>query len=709
MKGLVLRVDRTASGSVLGTVAGSAKENLRVDETTITAYTADDEIPGVTDVELVLRARRVKQMTHGQYKAIRQSAIDMGLPPEAASNLPWLAADPQAMVSALRAAPSREEIIARGVLGIAIEADVMTSMIMRSLENMRAEEHRYRGTFRLPRYTSTDDNTALRADLSGQPSAAAAATFISEQLEVVDALINRFSPYGDDIRRNGIRRGGVLFPVVIDLPGEQRIGGFDSTDCYSRTLFAQHHSGITVSGVLESWLIYPPATPGEFRDHPLKAARDKLVAVAENIVNGEPVSTADRGAVLRAVMPKTTLVLKVRDTDGLGIDEIRRRLVSERHLDKQLEFTTNTKNETRAEAVITELARRGLLPNCPGLTSQDVFSLLENPREIIASRSLHRDDVAAAAAAVFLPQPRSATDRVIFPAIASRGVITPNERTNWLRSELAAQVITRAVEGGLEQRDLRKSALERALRNPRLRGISTIDDRPVADLLAAALIELREFNKARQRGESPTWGDAMQQLALRGGFYLFFGEEVALGRAPVGGQKGDDNREPNQIIETLGTLEVGLNQLAQAVYDGRNNLAVRSLHDGVPAQDLATAPTDDEKLTNETLRAWLTGAAAAADQERRGRDDSARARVYQDAVKLRGLTSEIEDLVGRIAHHADKVGDDKEGKPYVDQHGLSDPDEMGPRLSKLGDQLTKWHTVYEVRSGTADVLAGESA
>ena len=557
-------------------------------ESAITAFASDDEIPGITGVELVVYAGRLKQLTHGQYRAIRQSAIELGLPPEAASTLPWLAANPQAMVSALRAAGSREEIIARGVLGVTIEVDVMTSMILRSLENMRAEEHRYKGTFHLPRYTSTPDNAALYADLSGQPSAAAAATYITEQLMVVDNLIDRFSPYGDDIRRNGIRRGGVLFPVVIDLPGDQRIGGFDSTDCYSRTLFAQHHSRITVSDVLESWLAYPPTTAREFRDHPLKAARDRLVAMAQKIVDEMPVSVMDREVVLRAVMPKTMLVLKVRDTERLGIDEIRRRLVSERHLDKQLEFTANTKNETRAEAVITELSRRGLLPSHPGLAPQDVTDLLENPRDLVGTRGLYRDDVAVAAAAVFLPQPRSAIDRAIFPAIASRGVITPDERNKWLRFELAAQVITRVVDGGLEGRDLRKSALERALRNPKLRGVSAIDDRPVPDLLAAALTELKEFNKARQRGESPPWGPAMRQLALRGGFYLFFGYEFGLNRAPVGGKKGDDNREPNQIIETLGTLEAGLNQLAQAIYDGRKNFAVRLLADGVPAPGLLT-------------------------------------------------------------------------------------------------------------------------
>jgi hypothetical protein len=680
-----------------------------VDESTIPVHGLDDGNPGITTVELAVRASRLKQLTQGQYKAIRQSAIDLGLPPEAASTLPWLAADPQAMVSALRGAASREEIIVRGVLGITIEVDVMTSMILRSLENMRAEEHRYRGTFHLSRYASTCDNTALHADLSGQPSAAAAVTYIAEQLMVVDNLIDRFSPYGDDIRHNGIRRGGVLFPVVIDLPGEQRIGGFDSTDCYSRTLFAQHHSGIGVSDVLESWLSYPPTTPREFRDHPLKEARDRLVAIAEKIVNEIPVSAADQGTVLRAVMPKTMLVLKVFDTAELGIDEIRRRLVSERHLDKQLEFTSNTKNETRAEAVIVEVFRRGLMPPRPGLNAQDVLNLLEKPRKLVGTRELHLDDVAVAAAAVFLPQPRSAVDRVIFPAIASRGVITPDERKKWLRSDLAAQVITRAVDGGLDRRDLRKSALERALRNPKLRGASTIDDRTVTDLLAAALAEVREFNKARQRGESPTWGPAMRQLALRGGFYLFFGEKFGLNRAPVGGKEGDDNREPTQIIEALGTMEAGLHQLAQAIYDGRKDFAVRLLPPGTLAQDQAAPPVEDDKLTDAKLRAWVAGAAADAETDRRGHDGSARSRVAQDAINLRRLTGELEDLVDRIAGHADIAGDEGQGKSYVTQNGLPDPDGLGTRLSKLGKQLSTWQTVYEVRSGNVDILSGESA
>ena len=106
-------------------------------------------------------------------------------------------------------------------------------------------------------------------------------------------------------------------------------------------------------------------------------------------------------------------------------------------------------------------------------------------------------------------------------------------------------------------------------------------------------------------------------------------------------------------------------------------------------------------------------AVAEAETDRRGHDYSARALVAQDALKLRPLTSELEDLVSRIAGHADVIGEDEQSKPqrksYAAQYGLPDPDDLAARLSKLASQLSTWHTIYEVRSGTVDVLAGEPA
>ncbi|MCO1575108.1 hypothetical protein M8C13_04965 [Crossiella sp. SN42] len=682
-------------------------------EPTTDAPDNDLVIEPISSAEKELRASRLKDITFGQYKAIRSEAIKLGVPLEVASMLPWYAADPQAVVSALRAAAHRQEIIARNVLGVIIECDVLTAHILRSLENLRAEHERYQGKFTIDRLTTTDDGTALRADLAGQPSIQSAFGAVETQLQVVDDHISRKSPYGEDIRVNGIRRGGVLFPVVLDLPGSTRIGGLESTDSYSRTLFAQHHSGITVSTVLQTWLEYPPTTPKEFSNHPAKKARNKLVAIARAIVaDPESVTKDETSVVLRAVMPKTSVVLAVDASNGLRLDEVRRRLVSERHLDKQLEFSEDAQNETRAEAVIGEFDRRAMLPERPGFTQQDTLGLLENPRVAIG-RGVYRDDLMVVAAAVFLPTPNTKQDRLIFPAIRSRGVITPDEqKKKWLRSELATQVIMRSIPEEFPERGLRKSALERALRQGKLRG-ATLDARPVPELLTAALAELEESDRARRRGEPPTWGSAMVQITLRGAFYLFFGHKLALDRSPVGGKKGiGDNREATQIIEDLGNIEVGLQQLAQAIYDGRNNIAVRLLPKGTKAEDIRTEPSEENELTDQRLRKWLGEAIEEDKAQRLGEDNSARSRVHTAAVEVKGLTNRLDNLVKGMAVMADKVHNgDREleedgenstdaGPPYVRVHGLCDTFNLAGTLDEIARTLAKWHMRFELRGNS---------
>lgn len=693
---------------------------------TPTDVDSDVAIEPISPAERALRASRIKDLTFGQFKAIRTEALNLGVPPEVASMLPWYPADPQLLVAALRSASGRQEVVARNILGVIVEFDVLTAVILRSLENLRAEHDRYQGKFAIARYTSTDGDTALLADLTGHDSPQAAFTAVQTQLQVVDEHISALSPYGHDIKVNGIRRGGVLFPVVLDLPDGRRIGGLESTDSYSRTMFAQHHSGITVSAVLESWLMFPPTTPREFAHHPIKKARDILVRLAKAIVaDPEAVGSADVSRVLRAVMPKTAVVLAVSESDGVHLDEVRRRLVSERHLDKQVEFTDETKNETRAEAVITEFDRLGLLPTRPGTTAADTLQLLENPRAVIGQDGVHRDDLMVAAAAVFLPEKGTKQDRLIFPSIRNRGVITPDDqRKKWLRSELAAQVIMRSIPEDIQGRGLRKSALERALRQPKLRG-ATMESRPVDELLAQALTELEGFNQARQRGESPGWPPAMLQLALRGGFYLFFGHNLALGRSPVGGKKGDDadNREPTQILEQLATMKRGLNLLAQAINDGRNGVPVRLLADGAGARNITTPPTEAETLDNNSLREWLGTAVKQEQQDLLGTDRSARHRVHTAQLELRSLTGQLQDKIDLMAGYADEIDGVEEsprehvgdaepsnatqvGPPYVQVHGLRDADGLAVQLKQASETLSEWHMRFRLRgAGTGGVSA----
>ncbi|NUT52786.1 MAG: hypothetical protein HOV94_36690 [Saccharothrix sp.] len=663
---------------------------------------SSDALPGVGAAETKLRAARIKPITFGQFKAIRQAAIELGLPAEVASTMPWLAADPQVMVAALRGASSHPDLLARGVVGIAVQIDAMTSMILRSMENLRAEEHRYRGTFTLPRYTADTANSALRADLSAQPSVAQAWSRVESELKVVDQLINDTSPYGEDIRVNGIQRGGVLFPLVIDLPGDQRIGGFDSTDSYSRTLFAQHHSGITVTDVLEAWHTFPPSTAAQFNKHPMLSYRKTLLSITSRILQDGEVTESERSTVFRAVMPKTRLVLKVLDSGDLGIDEVRRRLVSEQHLDKQLEFTSDTANETRAEAVLVELARKDLIPELEdGFTAAQVVELLEEPRKVVGSGERYSDDVAVAAASVYLAEPGSMADRAIFPAIATRGVITAAARRKWLRSNLATQVIMRLVTADVDQRDLRRSALERALRSRKLRG-AELDARSIPELRTAALAELKEFTKARARGESADWGPAMKQIALRGLFHLTCGRTLALNRSPVGGKADqDDNREPTQIIEGLVEVEAGLEQLTQAILDGRNGVHVRKLVVGESARDISGEPGEGDVLDDKSLRKWLTAAADKADAGRKGEvAKDAKALVARDAIRLRDATITVTNLVERIGEHADQVDESKKPRPYVRIHGTPDTHKLGPQLSAAAAAVVKWDTVFSAVSGT---------
>ncbi|GAB2740863.1 hypothetical protein [Amycolatopsis magusensis] len=677
-----------------------------VASTAVAPDSGDDDVQRISPVEAKLRASRIKPMTFGQFKAIRAEALTIGLPAEVATTLPWYAADPQAMVSALRAAPSHKELVARGTSGLLVQQDVLTWMIQRSLENMRAEPFRYTGRYALDRYSTLEDGSALRMDLTGHASPAEAFAHIAQQLDVVDAHIDANSPYGEDIRRNGVRRGGVLFPLVLDLPGGTRIGGYESADSYSRTMYAQKFNGITSSQVLTSWMTFPPATAKEFNRHPMKELRDKVLATAAAVREGRPVSDDDVEFMLRSVMPKSTVVLKADpDATDVDLDEVRRKLVSEQHLDRQLDFTEDTRHETRAEAVIGELTRRNMLPAGAGFTQEDILTMLETPSAALQWRGTHRDDVMVAAAAVFLPTPRSREDRLIPRAVASRGVIEPgNSKSGRLRSDLATQVVMRSINLGIPDRSMRKSAMERALRHRGVRG-AQLDSRPVPELLATALAELAAIDHGRRRGESLPWGAAIRQLVLRGGFYLFFGPEMIIGRSGLGGKKGEDNRESTQIIDALAATPAGLQQLAQAIFDGRNGVSVRKIPIDCTAQDITTEPAEGDRLDAAGLRDWLAGVTKAAEKARLGEADSALARVSQDSEHAAKLVDKLENLVEKIASHTDMVpGDDGKpqpaGPPHVNTYGVRDTKNLHSRLAELSRRFEMWNMRFDVHAGT---------
>jgi hypothetical protein len=249
------------------------------------AVDQDEDLgPGVADraCELEVRARQVRPLTWLQFKSIRTLCTDLGLSEHVAATTAWLAADPQVMIQQLK--QQRHEVVAPGVAGAVLKLDVLTAPIIRAPENLRMRGLRYTGEFTMPLYVAAARNAALSLDLStqagpfGATSLEDAAAYLFTQLELVDACVDEDNKYGDDIAANGIRVGGILFPLEIALPERPRIGGWETADCYGRLYFVQKAERIDARQVLD-WLTQVPTTPGEFREHPLQERRNALLSV----------------------------------------------------------------------------------------------------------------------------------------------------------------------------------------------------------------------------------------------------------------------------------------------------------------------------------------------------------------------------------------------------------------------------------------------
>ncbi|MFJ6849696.1 hypothetical protein ACIQM3_04020 [Streptomyces sp. NPDC091271] len=630
--------------------------------------------------DLRVRASQINKLTSKQYQEIRQRLIDLGLPDEIASTTPWLAADPQAMIDELKRL--RHEVLVPGVTGITLYIDVMMAALVRAPENLRMTHKRYSGSFELPQYQTTPANTALTFDLRARGSLDDTARFLFTELDKVDAEIDANNKYGSDIVVNGVRIGGLLFPLLVGLPEQPWLGGWETADCYGRTYFIQEAEKITASQVLE-WLRVVPTDARELRLHPLQQRRAELLSISGKVLAGNTtLSEAEERMLLRAVMPRTKLVLRV---DGLlPMDEVRRRLVAQQHLDRPTPFSVDTEWQTRAEAVLHALHMKGKLAVPPGVEASRVKSWLDKPQAAISEGECHADDIAAIGMASLLHIPGNSADCVIGAALKTRGV-TGTLRTH-ARPELTAQVIARAIADD-SARDSRRSALERALQMTELRSLQ-VDMRPIGELLESARNELGDAVEARSKGQKLDLGSCIAQIAARAAFHLTCGtgnKGPLLQRSPHGAGKGE-SQEPAEILRRLASSKDGLEQLGQAIYDGRRGFPVRVVPEGQRAEDRSDLCLDEYQLTKTGLRDL------ALSQKIEIEDPTASALVAEDTDRVNDRVRELGTLVEDMSQHKD----DKEELAYVEDRGWHDPHKTIPALKKITERLEDWETLHRV-------------
>ncbi|MFJ8967146.1 hypothetical protein ACIRG5_47975 [Lentzea sp. NPDC102401] len=627
-----------------------------------------------TGSELLTRAAQISRLTYAQFTTIRDLAVEAGLNPQVGAVTAWLAADPQDAIKQLK--KPREEVLAAGVTAKVIKIDVLTAPLIRAPENLRMSAHRHEGRYRMPAYTSAEDNSTLKLCLDGTTDVDTAMRFYFGELAKVDDEILANNQYGDDIRANGIRVGGILFPLVIEFAQIQPgIAGWETADSYGRTYFAQDAEGVEAAHVLE-WLRTIPANGQDFARHALSKRRAEVLSIAGKVLAGNRIARSEGKKLRRAVMPSAKMVVSV--TGKVRLDEVRRRVVAQQHLDRPTPFSPATDWQTRADAVVSWLHQKGTLVVPPGgHTTDDIRWWLDQPHAALATGTVRPDDIAMIAVSSMLTVPKSARDKDISDALRTRGV-TGNVRTH-ARSEVVAHVVCRLLRG-CHDLDTRRSAMERALRWTDLRA-QKFDPRPPEALLAEALAELDETAPGvldRALGGKAEAGPATLQLVTRGAFYLICapqGGAPQLTRSNPGEGKA---AEPDVVLQKLAGTAAGLQQLAQAIFDGRRRLPVRRVPAGGCAWDTPVAPDESDVLTAADLRQL------AVDQRPALTDSSAAAQLAADSHELRLLLDSAVDTVRRMATRSDS------SVPLLEDQGWNDPTGCIPLIDELAKHTSYW-------------------
>lgn len=633
--------------------------------------------PG-SSAELHVRASQIGRLTFKQYEAIRELCIEAGMAPEVAATTPLIVADPQEAITQLKR--PRQEVVAPEVIATVLDLDVIIAGLVRAPENLRMGGRRYEGDFTMPKYTATHDNSSLLFTLAEYGDAAEAADFYFAQLAKTDNEVRENNSYGDDIRRRGVRQGGILFPLKLTFsataPG---VAGWETADCYGRAYFIQDAEGISAAEVLE-WLRNVPTDGRELTSHPLQKRRNALLSIAGKVLADGSVTEAEELQLRRAVMPRTRMIVSV--SGGTRLDEVRRRVVSQHHLDQPTPFSAVTDWQTRSEAVLDWCDEKDLFVRPPDVSSQTTRRWLEQPKNAVETGECHGDDIAMIAIASLLHSPDTPLDRQIGKALRTRGV-TGAQRTN-ARSEVTAHVICHSQTGG--SREGVRSAMERVLRWTALRD-QQVDMRPIGVLLEQATAELQREAEARSVGHKPVPGPATLQIAARAAYHLVCrpaNMEPLLQRSSHGAEKGK-GIEPGQVLQKLASTLPGLRQLAQAIFDGRRALPVRRVDNDATAQDLAEAPGQGEVLDAAALRKL------ALENEPVIADRTAANLIADDSKKLSELVDEVNALVEVMGERPD---DTLPEVRYLDERGWADPNNSLKPLTEVLSTLNRWHEVH---------------
>lgn len=359
-----------------------------------------------------------------------------------------------------------------------------------------------------------------------------------------------------------------------------------------------------------------------------------------------------------------------------------RSFVALRHVDPPKPWGEGPENESLADEVLDELLRRGLIT----ATEREYYAGSCTKAEARAAH-LPDDPVLRAARLVHL---FTAGDGEVFEAIrmAVTSQSTRKRMTPKLKNDLATALILRAVSKDRADVDQIRRYLRHAFgKAAHRREAWTATSRSISDLESAALKEVAQ--SIATQGDEP--GPASVELAVRAAFPLVVDGRLNADRGTSNNDQ-PDRRTPGEVLDAMRRNPQGVRQLAQALRDYSDGVAIRAVGEDGAVRMLQGS--EEEQVVSDV---WLRNEYPPAGKAKAARPGDSPTDRYDRAVEaLGGAMQELQRCFDALAN---VVGDD--GQPLVEQRGvelrLTEP--WREALRSVDEELLLWSRAFRRRHG----------
>jgi hypothetical protein len=510
---------------------------------------------------------------------------------------------------------------------------------------------------------------------SGLVITAATQGRLKQDMQAAAEYVRASNPLRESVASQGVLLPTTLIPVRFafgDGTAPQTI--LCTVDGSSRLTAAMDLWGLTPEEVLFELAADSSKLRG--RTHAVRSLLDADV---------QALTEEDKGRLRTRTIPAQLVVGWEAEEEGLTFPDILDAYLGLLHVEPPTPWNEAATQDSRAEAVLDELQRRGRI----GVDRRKYLAGHMTPDE--AESAGYESSLDGRSAAIFYELDRRKNTNGVNRALRRIGMKNPTREDRLeVATELAMRPYRRAV-GELNRRNPRQ-ALPAALESLRPHDVKWSPTTADPDeLLTAALAELASGEGKAARAE----------LAVRGAFWLTRYSSL---------QKSSrtDPRLANEVLRELQAKDHGLRALHRAVVDGRGGIIPRQVRED--GSIITTAAGEEPHQTDKWLRDTFpkpepggdgtNGAGSETEGGSSGADEPQPEDVLRD--RIYSLRDQASTVALRVDDLGSVVVDDQ---PLVDRVGIM-VDVADDIATELDRARSRVQYLGEVWRRTSDLSAG---